>query len=345
MKLLKGTLYFLLIMLAAILLASLFAPSNKVITRIISIDAPREVVFAQLADLRKWPKWDAWYPKDLSQERTFDGGLGDKIQSFSWSSEHEKLGNGSIVVKSFVSNVSLDFMLILINNGRKYSFDGNFMLKERNGQTVVTWNVESEQRYPIKIINYFWEKWIGPDFSAGLENLKTYVETSTNQELGVTENSIVTIEEYGMMYASLAQERIARKGIEIFFSNSFEKIYSYLKTNNIKPKGAPRGLIYEWNIENNNVNLAAAIPTTTSIQRPDSIVLLETWDAELYSNHISVMHKGGYETIKEAHTVLQTWLKENSIVHKTPVIEEYIKGPADGIDTSQYITRVSYYFE
>jgi effector-binding domain-containing protein len=57
------------------------------------------------------------------------------------------------------------------------------------------------------------------------------------------------------------------------------------------------------------------------------------------------MHKGGYETIKEAHTVLQTWLKENSIVHKTPVIEEYIKGPADGIDTSQYITRVSYYFE
>ena len=158
MKLLKGTLYFLLIMLAAILLASLFAPSNKVITRIISIDAPREVVFAQLADLRKWPKWDAWYPKDLSQERTFDGGLGDKIQSFSWSSEHEKLGNGSIVVKSFVSNVSLDFMLILINNGRKYSFDGNFMLKERNGQTVVTWNVESEQRYPIKIINYFLEK-------------------------------------------------------------------------------------------------------------------------------------------------------------------------------------------
>ena len=118
-----------------------------------------------------------------------------------------------------------------------------------------------------------------------------------------------------------------------------------LKTNNIKPKGAPRGLIYEWDIENNNVNLAAAIPTTTSIQRPDSIVLLETGDAELYSNHISVVHKGSYETIKEAHTVLQTWLKENSIVHKTPVIEEYIKGPADGIGTSLYITRVSYFFE
>ncbi len=345
MKLLKGTLYFLLITTAAILLASIFAPGTKVISRTISINAPRAVVFAQLADLRKWPKWDAWYPKDLSQVRTFDGGLGDNIQRFSWSSEHENLGNGSIVVKSFVNNVSLDFMLILINNGREYSFDGKFILKERNGQIDVTWTVKSEQRYPIKIINYFLEKWIGPDFSAGLENLKAYVETSTNQELGVTENSIVTIEEHGTVYAFIAQERLAEAGIETFFSNSFEKIYSYLKTNNIKPKGAPVGLFYEWDIENNNVNLAAAIPTTTSIQRPDSIVLLETGDAELYSNHISVVHKGSYETIKEAHTVLQTWLKENSIVHKTPVIEEYIKGPADGIGTSLYITRVSYFFE
>jgi effector-binding domain-containing protein len=345
MKLFKGTLYFLLIMLAAILLASLFAPGTKVISRTIRIDAPRKVVFAQLADLKKWPKWDAWYAKDLNQVRTFSGGLGDKIQGFSWSSKQEGLGNGSLVIKSFVNNVSLDFTLVLINKGRKYNFDGKFILKERNGQTVLTWEIESEQRYPFKIINYFLEKWIGPDFSQGLENLKGYVETSSNQELGITENSVTTVEEHGIVYALLAQEQLSESGMEAFFSNSLKKIYNYLKTNNIKPKGAPVGLFYEWDEENHNVNVAAAVPTTPIIQRPDSTVVLKLGNAELYSNRISFIHKGSYETLKKTHLELQSWLKENAVAHKIPVIEEYMKGRSDGVDTSQYMTRVSYYFE
>ncbi len=345
MKLIKGILYFLLIMLVATLLASLFAPSTKLIRRTISVDAPKEVVFAQLADLRKWPKWDAWYAKDLSQVRTFEGELGDKIQKFSWSSEHEDLENGSIVVKSFVNNVSLDFTLNLINNGREYSFGGTFILKERNGQTVVQWTIESEQRYPFKIINYFLDKWIGPDFTQGLNNLKAYVETSSNQELGVTENSIVTLEEHGVIYTLIAKDRLPKSDMKTFFSNSFGFIYNHLKTNNTKPEGAPAGLFYEWDEDSNHINIAAAIPTTPSIQGPDSTIVLNIGDAQLYTNSISFIHKGGYEALNEAHKGIQSWLKDNAKVQRMPIIEEYLKGPVDGIDTSLYITRVSYYFE
>lgn len=345
MKLLVGTLYFLLIMLIAVLLASLFAPSYKAITRTTSIDAPVEVVYGQLVNLKKWSKWDAWYPKDLSQVRTFEGSIGDQRHSFSWTSSHEDLGSGSVVIKRYQKNENIYFVLSLINNGREYNFEGDFRLKERNGQTIVTWTIRSKQSYPFKIINYFIEKFMGPDFTSGLANLKTYIETSSDQELDVLENSVVLLEEHGIVYAMIQKDRLDMAEVEQFCSDANLKIYSYLKASSITPKGVPTGLFYERDTATNRARIAAGIPTTAMIQRIDSTFTLETGTAEWYKDHVSMAYKGGYQNIKVVHNALQAWLKQNGKTYKAPAIEEYINGPLDGMDSSKYLTRVSYYFK
>ena len=53
MKLVKGILYFVVIMLAAMLVAAAFAPAKKEIIRTLEIEAPAKDVYLQVANFKK----------------------------------------------------------------------------------------------------------------------------------------------------------------------------------------------------------------------------------------------------------------------------------------------------
>ncbi|MBT6235896.1 MAG: SRPBCC family protein [Bacteroidetes bacterium] len=179
MKVLKGLGYFVLITLGALLLAALFAPSEKQVVRSIEIDATREVIFEQVANFENWKKWDAWYRKDTNQVRTYIGKVGSQNQRYSWSSENKGVGKGKMKMDKISGKERLDYTFYFDGNPKS----GYFLLDEKGNRTSVKWVMISKQSYPFTLFNYAIEKMVAPDFEAGLANLKIVAEKENKQLL------------------------------------------------------------------------------------------------------------------------------------------------------------------
>lgn len=191
MKRVKGIVYFLLIMLVAVLLAALFAPGTKEVRRSVNIEAPVEAVYNQVVAFENWKKWDAWYQKDPSQKRTYNGSVGDKSYGYKWDSDNDDVGTGSMTMYLVKYGERLDFTFSF---GQRTN-SGYFTFTSKSGTTEVEWVMTSELAYPMTILNYFIDGMVGSDFEIGLANLKEYAEKTALVELLPKEKPVAIVEE------------------------------------------------------------------------------------------------------------------------------------------------------
>ena len=341
MKLVKGILYFLFIMLGAALLAALFAPSTKEVRRIIKIEAPVDAVYSQVATFENWTNWDARYEKDPSQKRTYNGSAGDKTYGYKWKSDNKDVGAGAITMNTVKHNERLDYTLSVEDKSTR----GYFTFTPESGTTEVEWVMVSELSYPMTIINYFIDGMVGGDLKIGLENLKEYTEKTPIDELAPEVSPIQIVEEHGVNYALIKGDNISKDEQASFFNRGYQKVFTHIQTHGLMPKGPPRGLFYNWDEEKGTATLAAAVPISEIMEESEAKIESGLTYLYLGSNYIRGTADGGNSKVYEMHALLSDWIESSAKKPKMPVVEEYIKGPNDVQDTSQYSTNVMYYFE
>lgn len=344
MKILKGLLYFILIILGTLLLAAIFAPGTKIIERNVEINAPKEAVFNQIAHFENWKNWDPWFKLDTTQNRSYTGKMGDKEYGYEWSSKNDNVGKGSIKALGFTEQDRMDYHLSFGDGGRGNEADGYFTLSELDGVTRVTWGLVSKRGYPLKIFNYFIEKFIAPDFEKGLANLKAHTEANPNVPVKDSD-AVEIISEYGVNYAVVKNQSLLMTALDSFLNTAYSPIYNYLTENSLEPKGHARALFYTWDEENGSTTLAAAVPISEIVDSEVENVQLANGGAQVAANSISVMQNGPYSQSKANHTALQDWINANGKKVVYPIIEEYIVGPKNTQDSSKYETKIVYFFE
>jgi uncharacterized protein YndB with AHSA1/START domain len=182
MKVVKGVLYFILIMVVATLLAALFAPSKMGVSRKVTIDKEPEVVYRYLADIRKWQDWDPWFAMDSTQTRNYNGSVRSNDYGFSWKSSHPALKSGTVQVLDLKVNEEVSFDMDLEIANQKSAGHGLFTLNAQGSQTVLTWSMISEMDYPHRLLNYFMKQPLGFKLEMGLENLKNECESTLSDE-------------------------------------------------------------------------------------------------------------------------------------------------------------------
>ena len=191
MKVIKGFVYFVLIMLAAALLAAVFAPSQKTVTRRIEINASQKIIFNQIANFENWKNWDAWFAKDTLQKRTYYGTVNDKKQGYSWSSENKDVGEGRMEMNAITDMNRLAYTFYFDDKPN----EGSFSLDEEANKTEVVWQMYSNLGYPFRILNYFIDPMVGPDFEEGLKNLKNLTENMSTTTTA-TEDEVPSVNEF-----------------------------------------------------------------------------------------------------------------------------------------------------
>lgn len=191
MKVIKGFVYFVLIMLAAALLAAVFAPSQKTVTRRIEINASQKIIFNQIANFENWKNWDAWFAKDTLQKRTYYGTVNDKKQGYSWSSENKDVGEGRMEMNAITDMNRLAYTFYFDDKPN----EGSFSLDEEANKTEVVWQMYSNLGYPFRILNYFIDPMVGPDFEEGLKNLKNLTENMSTTTTA-TEDGVPSVNEF-----------------------------------------------------------------------------------------------------------------------------------------------------
>jgi hypothetical protein len=176
MKIFKGILYTLVILLVSILIAAFLAPTDIIIERSVLICANQERVFDEIVDFKKWYQWDPWYPKDTTQKRNYVGKFGDTLYGYSWSSKEKNVGNGSMFFTNISNKDSISYAVTFGRDDDEQKSSGSFYLQTLGENTQVVWTLKSSLAYPYKFLNFFLDDIAGKDFEIGLEGLKSHVE-------------------------------------------------------------------------------------------------------------------------------------------------------------------------
>lgn len=154
--------------------AGMLLPSRFEVERSILVDATPDRVFNHVVDPREWQRWTVWSQRDPGMQVTYAGPPFGQGARWSWVSESE--GSGSMTFTRVVPNERLGYELSFADFGMKS--EGEILLVPAGSATRVTWTNRGDVgKNPLKrYLAAAMDRMVGPDFEAGLANLKRLVE-------------------------------------------------------------------------------------------------------------------------------------------------------------------------
>ena len=164
------------VLIAGVLLFAATKPDTFRVERSASIKATPEKIFAILNDFKQWGAWSPWEKKDPAMKRNFGATTIGKGATYGWEGNKD-VGTGSMTITE-----STPFSKLAINLDFLKPFEAHnvaeFTLTAQGDTTLVTWAMHGPANYMTKIIHVFMnmDKMVGPDFEAGLANLKVVAE-------------------------------------------------------------------------------------------------------------------------------------------------------------------------
>src|SRR5690348_12365243 len=112
-------------------------PSDFRVTRTGRINAPADVVFANVTTLRKWEAWSPWAKMDPNAKSTYSGPEAGPGSSMTWSGNN-KVGEGRMTIMDIKPNEVIHIQLEFLRPMKATNL-AEFLFKADGSQTTVTW--------------------------------------------------------------------------------------------------------------------------------------------------------------------------------------------------------------
>ena len=160
-----------LVVLLIIVIAA--RPSEFRVTRSARINAPADIVFANVNSLRKWEAWSPWAKKDPNAKSTFSGPDAGNGASMHWAG-NKQVGEGRMTITESrpteLVRIKLEFLKPF-----QATHTAEFNFKSQGDQTEVSWSMFGKNNFMAKAFTMIMDcdKMIGADFEKGLANLNT----------------------------------------------------------------------------------------------------------------------------------------------------------------------------
>lgn len=151
-------------------------PDAFALEREITINAPREKVFALINDFHEWGKWSAWEKLDPGMTRTFSGPPSGTGSIYQWSGNSDA-GAGSMEITNAAAPSKIDIKLDFTKPLESHNIT-EFTIDSTAAGTHVKWNMHGPNNFLSKIMTVFvsMDKLVGPQFEEGLANMKAQAE-------------------------------------------------------------------------------------------------------------------------------------------------------------------------
>ena len=158
-----------------IVIVGLFLPATTHVERETLIQAPPQVVFGYINDYRKSNQWSPWFERDPEAKYEYSGptsGVGSKMH---WESEHREVGSGS---QEIVESKPYRHIKVALDFGAQGQSEASWDLTEVESATRVVWSLDMAHGWDLlgRIFGLMMDAMVGPDYEAGLENLKQLAE-------------------------------------------------------------------------------------------------------------------------------------------------------------------------
>ena len=165
-----------LVGLAVLLLAVGFLlPSTYSAARSVKINAPIEKVFPLVANQKEWKRWSVWNQRDPNMVLSYSGPEAAAGSKWVWKSPSE--GNGGMEWSAVEANKRIGYILTM--EGMTPA-NGDLTFTPEGTSTNVNWDIHGNagMNPMFRWFGLFMDKMIGPDFDAGLNNLKKLAEAA-----------------------------------------------------------------------------------------------------------------------------------------------------------------------
>ena len=174
MKALKTLLIAIVVLVAVLAVGGLLLSPKYTLSRTTTISAAPDKIYALIADPRGWKQWSAWNQRDPAMAIEYSGPASGAGAVWAWKSKSQ--GDGRMTFTTAEPPKRLGYELFFPDFGTTST--GDFRLEANGGATQVTWTMNGDMgSNPVyRWMGLFMDKMVGPDFDAGLANLKALAE-------------------------------------------------------------------------------------------------------------------------------------------------------------------------
>ena len=166
--------------LALLLVAIATRPGSFLLRRAAVIDAPAEVIFAQVADLRRWAAWNPFQKADPHARVTYAGADGSVGSSYHFAGK--KMGEGRMTLTEIAPH---ERVLVEARFIKPFAATNTieFTLTPAADGVRVTWSMYGKQTFLGKALSLFMsmDGMMGKEFEAGLAELKRVAEVEAER--------------------------------------------------------------------------------------------------------------------------------------------------------------------
>ena len=178
MKFLKKLFYWLLFIIALVLIISLFLPTQFQVERSAMISQPKTRVFEYLKLLKNQEIYSVWWKADPGMKKSYTGTDGQPGFISSWNSKNKDVGSGQQKIIAIQDGQRIDTELKFFEpfEATNQAFLSTAEVDQNN--TRVSWGISGNMPYPTNFMSIFinMEETLGNDLEKGLKNLKRILE-------------------------------------------------------------------------------------------------------------------------------------------------------------------------
>jgi hypothetical protein len=179
MKILKGILLVVVILVAIPLILALFVNKSYSVEREITINQPEQEVFDYIKLLKNQSNFSKWSTMDPAMKQSYRGTDGMEGFVSAWESERKDVGKGEQTIVKISEGDRIDYDLHFMEPFESRALAYMATAFSSDTSTRVTWGFSGKMNYPMNLMLLFtdMEEMIGKDLSEGLNNLKSVLES------------------------------------------------------------------------------------------------------------------------------------------------------------------------
>lgn len=305
-------------------------PMKYHVERSIRIHAPKDAVKPLIQDFNHWNSWSPWTIAEPDCPIEIKGDPEKPGHSMRW--DGKIIGSGeNVLVANDDHSITYDLSFL---KPFKSKAKTAFHLQENNGETQVTWTMDSKMPFFLFFMVPTMKAWIGMDYDRGLRMLKGMAEegsinaTTTNQGL---------VDLKGFSYVGI-KRTVSFDGIGDLMQKDFDTLTEYfVHKHDIVPEHWV-ALYPKMNMKKQQMTYVAAISDEGLGDVPLSSEYVRGEVAS--SKALEIKHDGTYDFIGNAWGMGMMYLRARKIKQSGTPFEKYWNNPkevpAEDLKTSVY---------
>jgi effector-binding domain-containing protein len=326
-----------LALIVAFMVFSSTQPDMLIIKESTIIDAPRDRVFDEVSNFKKWKNWHLWFELDSNIKSIYSEKMQQVGSSYEWISENPMVDNGIQTTIEYEANKFIKNEIIYYGWDAK-SYQSFNVIDTNNNQTYLVWTYEGAKTpFYYNFMNTFMEPMLRKNYKKGLRGLKKYMEQLPKKEVQEVRNPRrLEIEAFepikiASIVDSTTADHVGKKLTELF-----TEITIFLEMDDaVEADSIQLAIYHEYSTD--KVILEAAIPyagETTSSDR----IQLKTLSSDKV---IKGAHYGDCSDSEKLHFAIIEYADAKGLEIIASPWEIYTNGPVK-TDTTESKTYVYY---